>query len=44
MTEQQQRGRLAELAALSERSAAEEREFRTLAWFTDHADRTRAWE
>ncbi|MER6824878.1 alpha/beta hydrolase [Streptosporangium sp. NPDC000563] len=43
MTERQH-GRLAELAALSERSATEEREFRTLAWFTDHADRTRAWE
>ncbi|MFD5319260.1 alpha/beta fold hydrolase [Streptomyces sp. NPDC127098] len=27
------------------RAAAErEREFRTLAWFTDHADRERAWE
>lgn len=39
-----QRARLAELEAASRRSTAEEREFRTVAWFTDHADRGRAWE
>ncbi|WP_193317871.1 MULTISPECIES: alpha/beta fold hydrolase [Streptomyces] len=39
----QQRARLAELSGRERRSAEEEREFRTLAWFTDHADRERAW-
>jgi proline iminopeptidase len=39
-----QRVRLAELSALSQRSVVEEREFRALAWFTDHADRKRAWD
>ncbi|GAA3863346.1 hypothetical protein GCM10022227_20730 [Streptomyces sedi] len=39
-----ERARLAELAGLATRSAAEEREFRTLSWCTDHADRARARE
>ncbi|MFF5212965.1 alpha/beta fold hydrolase [Streptosporangium sp. NPDC000396] len=43
MTARQQ-VRLAQLGALPRRSATEEREFRTLAWFTDHADRERAWD
>ncbi|MDT0318621.1 alpha/beta fold hydrolase [Streptomyces millisiae] len=42
MTERQV-ARLAELEAEPHRSAVREREFRTLAWFTDHADRERAW-
>ncbi|MBB5077161.1 alpha/beta fold hydrolase [Nonomuraea endophytica] len=39
-----QRARLAELESLPVRSPEQEREFRTLAWFTDHADRDRAWD
>ncbi|WP_170970405.1 alpha/beta fold hydrolase [Streptomyces zhaozhouensis] len=38
----EERARLGELAALARRSPGEEREFRTLAWCTDHADRARA--
>lgn len=43
-TTEEQRARLAALKEKgTDRSAEEEREFRTLAWFTDHADRARAW-
>ncbi|MBO3745428.1 alpha/beta hydrolase [Streptosporangiaceae bacterium NEAU-GS5] len=39
-----QRARLVELESKPHRSASQEREFRTLSWFTDHADRERAWQ
>ena len=40
----QQQARLEELAGLPVRSEAEEIEFLTLSWFTDHADENHAWE
>ena len=40
----EQRARLSELKAAEARTPAEEREYRALAWFTDHADRERAWQ
>ena len=43
MTEAQ-RDRLADLAARASRSRDEEIEFRTLSWFTDHADPAKGWE
>jgi pimeloyl-ACP methyl ester carboxylesterase len=39
-----QQARLDELDAIQERTEAEEIEYLTLAWFTDHADRDRAWD
>ncbi|WP_250035150.1 alpha/beta fold hydrolase [Paractinoplanes maris] len=39
-----QQARLAELGGLAARTEAEEIEFLALSWFTDHADRARAWE
>jgi len=42
MSAEQQR-RLMELTGRSERSAAQEVEFRTLSWFTDHADPGEGW-
>jgi proline iminopeptidase len=39
-----QRGRLAALEAAPSRTRAEEVEFRTLSWFTDHADPVAGWE
>jgi proline iminopeptidase len=39
-----QRQRLTELEARTDRTDPEEREFRTLSWFTDYADPTRGWE
>ncbi|WP_432994862.1 alpha/beta fold hydrolase [Dactylosporangium sp. CA-233914] len=39
----QRRRRLAELEATPDRSRAQETEFRTLAWFTDHADPVAGW-
>lgn len=39
-----QQARLDELAAVEARSDAEEIEFLTLSWFTDHADPARAWD
>jgi proline iminopeptidase len=39
-----QRARLAELDALAARTEDEETEYLALSWFTDHADRDRAWE
>jgi proline iminopeptidase len=39
-----QRQRLDELNTLADRSDSEEREFRTLSWFTDYADPARGWE
>lgn len=42
-TEQQQT-RLDELDGLASRTEAEEVEYLTLSWFTDHADQTRAWD
>ncbi|MGW3347067.1 alpha/beta fold hydrolase [Nonomuraea rubra] len=39
-----QQARLDELEAIGSRTDAEETEYLTLSWFTDHADRTRAWE
>jgi proline iminopeptidase len=39
-----QRDRLDALHALPSRTSDEELEFRTLAWFTDHADQTKGWE
>lgn len=41
-TEQQQT-RLDELDAIGSRTGAEEIEYLTLSWFTDHADHSRAW-
>lgn len=40
----EQQGRLEELEAIGSRTDAEEIEFLTLQWFTDHADQHRAWE
>nr|WP_221379598.1 alpha/beta hydrolase [Actinoplanes polyasparticus] len=39
-----QQARLEELDGIAARTEAEEVEYLTLAWFTDHADRTRAWD
>jgi len=39
-----QRARREELETVPHRSDPEEIEFLTLSWFTDHADRARAWE
>ncbi|UWP86451.1 alpha/beta fold hydrolase [Dactylosporangium fulvum] len=39
----EQQNRLDELEAIEWRTDAEEIEFLTLSWFTDHADRARAW-
>ncbi|GAA4930403.1 proline iminopeptidase-family hydrolase [Nonomuraea thailandensis] len=41
---EEQQARLDELDAIGSRTDAEEIEYLTLSWFTDHADRTRAWE
>ena len=43
LTDEQQ-ARLGELDAVAARTEAEEIEFLTLKWVTDHADRNRAWE
>jgi pimeloyl-ACP methyl ester carboxylesterase len=40
----EQRTRLEELDAVTARTDAEEIEYLTLKWMTDHADRSRAWE
>ncbi|SEH01021.1 proline iminopeptidase [Nonomuraea solani] len=40
----EQQARLDELEAIGRRTDAEEIEFLTLKWFTDHADRSRAWD
>lgn len=40
----EQQARLDELDAIESRTDAEEIEFLTLSWFTDHADRGRAWD
>jgi pimeloyl-ACP methyl ester carboxylesterase len=40
----EQQARLDELDAMASRTDAEEIEYLTLAWFTDHADRARAWD
>ncbi|MDI6105120.1 alpha/beta hydrolase [Actinoplanes sp. NEAU-A12] len=40
----QQQARLDELDATRARTDAEEIEYLTLSWFTDHADRDRAWD
>ncbi|MGV9306295.1 alpha/beta fold hydrolase [Nonomuraea sp. NPDC004354] len=40
----EQQTRLDELDAIESRTDAEEIEYLTLSWFTDHADRTRAWD
>ncbi|MEV0231744.1 alpha/beta hydrolase [Nonomuraea sp. NPDC050786] len=40
----EQQARLDELDASESRTDAEEIEYLTLSWFTDHADRTRAWD
>jgi proline iminopeptidase len=40
----EQQARLDELDAMESRTEAEETEYLTLSWFTDHADRDRAWE
>lgn len=40
----EQQARLDELDAIESRTDAEEIEYLTLSWFTDHADRARAWE
>jgi pimeloyl-ACP methyl ester carboxylesterase len=39
-----QQARLDELEVIAVRSDAEEIEYLTLSWFTDHADRARAWD
>jgi hypothetical protein len=39
-----QQARLDELGAIASCTDAEETEYLTLSWFTDHADRTRAWD
>jgi pimeloyl-ACP methyl ester carboxylesterase len=39
-----QQARLDELDAVQRRSEAEEIEFLTLSWFTDHSDQARAWD
>ncbi len=40
----EQRARQEELDAIESRGEAEEIEYLTLSWFTDHADRDRAWD
>jgi pimeloyl-ACP methyl ester carboxylesterase len=40
----EQQARLDELDAIDARTDAEEIEYLTLSWFTDHADRSRAWD
>jgi pimeloyl-ACP methyl ester carboxylesterase len=40
----EQQARLDELDEIDARTDAEEIEYVTLSWFTDHADRTRAWD
>jgi pimeloyl-ACP methyl ester carboxylesterase len=40
----EQQSRLDELDAIASRTDAEEIEYLTLSWFTDHADRARAWD
>lgn len=40
----EQQARLDELDAIESRTDAEEIEYLTLSWFTDHADRGRAWD
>jgi pimeloyl-ACP methyl ester carboxylesterase len=40
----EQQTRLDELDAMQSRTDAEEIEYLTLSWFTDHADRARAWD
>ena len=40
----QQQARLDELDAIASRTDAEEIEYLALSWFTDHADRARAWD
>lgn len=40
----EQQARLDQLDAIDPRSEAEEVEFLAMSWFTDHADRDRAWE
>ena len=40
----EQQARLGELDAIASRTDAEEIEYLTLSWFTDHADRARAWD
>lgn len=40
----EQQARLDDLDAIQERTEAEEIEYLALAWFTDHADRDRAWD
>jgi pimeloyl-ACP methyl ester carboxylesterase len=40
----EQQARLEELDAIGSRTDAEEIEFLTLSWFTDHADPARAWD
>jgi pimeloyl-ACP methyl ester carboxylesterase len=40
----EQQARLDELDAIASRTDAEEIEYLTLSWFTDHADRARAWD
>jgi pimeloyl-ACP methyl ester carboxylesterase len=40
----EQQARLDELDAIASRTDAEEIEYLTLSWFTDHADRVRAWD
>jgi pimeloyl-ACP methyl ester carboxylesterase len=41
---EQQQARLNELDAIASRTDAEETEYLTLSWFTDHADQARAWD
>ena len=40
----EQQARLGELDAIESRTEAEEIEYLTLSWFTDHADQARAWD
>lgn len=40
----EQQARLDALDAIASRTGAEETEYLTLSWFTDHADRARAWD
>ncbi|MEV4160165.1 alpha/beta fold hydrolase [Nonomuraea dietziae] len=40
----EQQARFEELGAIESRTDAEEIEYLTLSWLTDHADRTRAWD
>ena len=41
---EEQQARLDELDAIASRTDAEEIEYLALSWFTDHADRARAWD